>query len=278
MQNGLTLDHAVINVRSVITAAAEAYRRLGFHLTERGHHTLGTCNHLAILEHNYIELLGYEPQATLRTDFVAGQIGLVALAFACDDTALLHSALAAQGFPVDPPQAFSRPVRTSDEETDARFEIVRLREDASRLGRLFFCRHMTPELVWRREWQDHANGALNVARIVASSDDPTQALGVLSRLAGPNQIHPMDGGIAVNMGQTRLECLAVNALRTQFGDAVAACGTDRLIAIVIETRSLRAAREVLRKGGVEASGDGRRLIVSPDQACGAVVEFVESAP
>lgn len=278
MQNGLTLDHAVINVRSGITAAAEAYRRLGFHLTERGYHTLGTCNHLAILENNYIELLGYEPQATLRTDFVTGQIGLVALAFACDDATTLHSALAAQGLQVDPPQAFSRPVRISNGETDARFEVVRFREDASRLGRLFFCRHMTPELVWRREWQDHANGARNVIRIVASSDDPTQALGVLSRLAGPNKIHPMHGGIAVDMGRTRLECLVVDALRTQFGDAVAASGTDRLVAIVIETRSLGAAREALRKGGVEVTGDGRRLIVSPDQACGAVVEFVESAP
>ena len=126
MQNGLTLDHAVINVRSGITAAAEAYRRLGFHLTERGYHTLGTCNHLAILENNYIELLGYEPQATLRTDFVTGQIGLVALAFACDDATTLHSALAAQGLQVDPPQAFSRPVRISDGETDARFEIVEI--------------------------------------------------------------------------------------------------------------------------------------------------------
>ena len=88
----------------------------------------------------------------------------------------------------------------------------------------------------------------------------------------------MHGGIAVDMGRTRLECLVVDALRTQFGDAIAASGTDRLVAIVIETRSLRAAREALRKGGVEVTGDGRRLIVNPDQACGAVVEFVESAP
>ncbi len=278
MQNGLTLDHAVINVRSAITAAVEAYRRLGFHPTERGYHTLGTCNHLVILENNYIELLGYEPQAMLQTDFVTGQVGLAALAFACDDATALHSALVAQGLQVDLPQAFSRPVRISDEETDARFEIVRLREDASRLGRLFFCRHLTPELVWRREWQDHANGARNIVRVVASSHDPTQALGVLSRLAGPNKVHPILGGIAVDMGRTRLECLAVDALRTQFGDAVANCGTDRLVAIVIETKSLRAAHEALRNGGVEASGGGRRLIVSPDQACGAVVEFVESAP
>jgi hypothetical protein len=276
VQHGLTLDHAVINVRSSIVLAAEAYSRLGFHLTERGYHTLGTCNHLAVFQNTYIELLGYEQQATLRTDLVAGPLGLSALAFACEDTTALHRALVAQSFPVDPPQAFSRPVRTSDGEGDARFEIVRLRAGASRLGQFFFCRHLTPELVWRREWQGHANGALNIVRIVASSDDPDQALGVLSPLAGTKNIHPMDGGLAVNVGRTRLECLTVDALRRQFGDAVPACGTDRLVAIVIETRSLASAREALRNGDLDVSGDGRRLIVSPNQACGAVVEFVAS--
>lgn len=54
------LDHVVINVADQLDAASALYRRLGFQLTERGHHSLGSSNHLAIFGENYLELLGYE--------------------------------------------------------------------------------------------------------------------------------------------------------------------------------------------------------------------------
>lgn len=43
------LDHAVINVADQLDSASARFRRLGFQLTERGHHSLGSSNHLAIL-------------------------------------------------------------------------------------------------------------------------------------------------------------------------------------------------------------------------------------
>ena len=42
------LDHVVINVMGKLDEAAAQYGRLGFQLTERGHHTLGSSNNLAI--------------------------------------------------------------------------------------------------------------------------------------------------------------------------------------------------------------------------------------
>ena len=44
-----TLDHVVVNVRDRIDAGLETYNRLGFTMTPRGYHTLGSMNHLAIL-------------------------------------------------------------------------------------------------------------------------------------------------------------------------------------------------------------------------------------
>ena len=58
------LDHVVINVRDGLDAAAALYARLGFTLTSRGHHTLGSSNHLAILGTDYLELLGVQPGNT----------------------------------------------------------------------------------------------------------------------------------------------------------------------------------------------------------------------
>ena len=43
-----TLDHVVVNVRDRIDAGLATYRRLGFTMTPRGYHTLGSMNHLAI--------------------------------------------------------------------------------------------------------------------------------------------------------------------------------------------------------------------------------------
>ena len=56
-----TIDHVVITVGDRLDAALAQYTRLGFDMTERGHHTLGSSNHLAIFGQDYLELLGYEP-------------------------------------------------------------------------------------------------------------------------------------------------------------------------------------------------------------------------
>ena len=46
------LDHAVINVADRLDDASALYRRLGFQLTPRGHHSLGSSNHLAVFGDN----------------------------------------------------------------------------------------------------------------------------------------------------------------------------------------------------------------------------------
>ncbi|MFB9971850.1 VOC family protein [Pseudoroseomonas cervicalis] len=45
------IDHVVIHVGPELDAAAERYSRLGFQLTERGHHTMGSSNNLGDLRH-----------------------------------------------------------------------------------------------------------------------------------------------------------------------------------------------------------------------------------
>ena len=42
------LDHVVIDVRDRMDEAARVFARLGFQLTPRGYHTLGSTNHLAM--------------------------------------------------------------------------------------------------------------------------------------------------------------------------------------------------------------------------------------
>jgi hypothetical protein len=61
--------------------------------------------------------------------------------------------LRAEGIDATPPMDLSRPV----EGGVARFRIVQLER------KLFLCQHLTPELLWRPQWQAHANRATELA-------------------------------------------------------------------------------------------------------------------
>jgi hypothetical protein len=52
----LAIDHAVIAIRD-LDAAAESFSALGFTLTPRGYHSIGSQNHCIMFARTYIELL-----------------------------------------------------------------------------------------------------------------------------------------------------------------------------------------------------------------------------
>ena len=105
-----TLDHVVINARDEMDRAAEIYRRLGFTLTERGYHSLGSMNHLAMFGTDYLELIAIPKGAsTGRLDLLNYSLGLNGLVFGSEDSAITYDALAKAGVPVDPPVEFTRP-------------------------------------------------------------------------------------------------------------------------------------------------------------------------
>ena len=54
----LALDHLVINTHFEIDAARLLFEQFGFQLTPRGHHSLGSVNHLLVFEDDYLELIG----------------------------------------------------------------------------------------------------------------------------------------------------------------------------------------------------------------------------
>src|SRR5207245_10682116 len=71
------LDHVVIDTRNRIDEAVRTYLSLGFQLTDRGRHTLGSVNHLAIVETDYMEFLGFDDTAGEGSaDLFAFQVGL----------------------------------------------------------------------------------------------------------------------------------------------------------------------------------------------------------
>ena len=190
-----TLDHVVINVLDQLDAAADLYRRLGFQLTERGHHTLGSSNHLAIFGENYVELLGYEPgRQTQRADLWKHPLGLTGLVFKTTESLALHTTLAEKGVPVENPAEFSRPVSLPEGTRDAAFRVVRLGSQLIPNGRVFFCHHFTPDLIWRDEWRQHPNGVVDIIEFTIVADSPSKTADLYRRIFGPEAVTDGSGG------------------------------------------------------------------------------------
>jgi hypothetical protein len=273
-----SLDHAVVNVLDRMDEAVERYRRLGFHMTERGHHTLGSINHLAIFATSYLELIGFEKGATqVRTDILRYPVGLNALVLATEDPFALHARLVERGVPAEPPVDFSRPVEADGAVRQAMFRTVRLPRDALASGRVYFCQHLTRELVWRPEWQTHPNGALDISRATIVAREPHEAAAIFAAMFGADAVAKAASGCVIDFGNSRVEFIPPAALVDRYGDA--ARSTDHrpeyMAALTIRTASLKSAARALAQNDVSFSSpkDGR-LIVPPDEAMNTIVEFV----
>ncbi|BEP58798.1 MULTISPECIES: VOC family protein [unclassified Variovorax] len=182
---GSSLDHLVVNTRFETNAAQALFADLGFTLTPRGHHTLGSINHLVVFPQAYLELIGL-PQGggRLRQEILDSPVGIDGLVLASRDAEASHAALAAAGFAVSPVQHFSRPVEIDGQTHDARFSTVRLLPGQLPAGRVYVCQHHTPELLWRPEWTAHANGVRGIAGLAIVGPAPLRLRGDYARL-GP---------------------------------------------------------------------------------------------
>lgn len=270
------LDHVVIDVRERIEDAMQAFAGLGFRLTPRGHHTLGSTNHLAMFSTDYLELLGFGASGAARPELTPFPAGLNGLVFKTADADAVFRHAEEAGLPVLPVQAFSRPVAIEGRMQDARFRTTRLDPAKVAMGRVYFCEHATPGLVWRPEWQAHPNGAHSIARIVVATAAPEATAGLFRGLFGGSSVQSDNGRLALAAGTARVELATPEAVTAEFGAAAAdpAGRRDYMAALEIKVRALdRAAARLHGVAGVQVERD--RLLVPAAAAFNTAFVFSE---
>jgi len=270
------LDHVVIDVRDHIDEAMRCFGSLGFQLTPRGHHTLGSVNHLAMFATDYLELLGFGEDGATRTEIARFPAGLNGLVFKTTDADLVHRQAATAGLPVLPVQAFSRPVALDGRKRDARFRTTRLDPEKLTVGRVYFCEHLTPDLVWRPEWQTHPNGASAIARVVVATPDPQQSAMLFHDLFGGDAVADRDGRQVMTTGAAQVELALSNMVAAEFGEAATepAGRAEYMAALEIKVRSLREVAQLLHPiSGVRI--EAQRLVVPATAACNTTLVFSE---
>src|SRR5579872_2711029 len=201
------LDHVVINTLFDMDRAASLMSQLGFTLTPRGYHSLGSINHLVMFEHDYVELLGL-PSGTdkVRKDLLESPRGLNGLVFKASDADATQRMLREAGLAPLEPQSFSRPVVIDGVEHLARFRTVRTAPELFEAGRVYYCQHDTPELVWHRPWMSHANGVRGLRELVVVTsnlevDGPRYAKAAQASLGlqGGEGIIAIEGGFRITL-------------------------------------------------------------------------------
>jgi len=274
-----TLDHVVINARDDMDRAADIYTRLGFTLTERGYHSLGSMNHLAMFGTDYLELIAVPKGATTgRLDLLTFPFGLNGLVFGSEDSAVTYSELTKVGVPVEPPVEFTRPVKYTGGQGDARFRTVRMKNGVVPYGRVYYCHHFTRDLVWRDEWRHHRNGTVAVARAIIVEPDPAKGAKLYADMFGADNVRDIKGGKSVVIGNSRFDIVTEATLKAEFGDAAPnpegrsaymAGLTFRAVSLVKAAQALQDGKI----GGVTKSVG--RVVVPAKEAVNAVLEFVE---
>lgn len=272
----LGVDHVVILTRD-LEHARHTYARLGFSLTPRGYHTLGSQNHCIMFGRDYIELLAVprpHPAMQYYTDFLARGDGLAAIALACIDANAAHAELQAAGIAPDPPLDFSRPVERPDGTHVASFRIVQLPIAQSPGCRMFLCQHYTPEVVWCAEDQRHALGANAIAALSVIADEPHAAAASYAKIFDANP-RPVGEGLLVQTGSAPIALGSRSKIGHRLqGVALPQRARPLVAALFIRVADRVRAAAQLRRGGFSPVPlkDGS-FAVNAEEACGVALVF-----
>lgn len=218
----MMLDHIVINTLPDMDRAEGVFRDLGFGLTPRGYHSLGSINHLMMVPGAYLELVGVPATGLQRQDVLDSPRGLSGLVLRSGDAEATCRRLAQAGLHPKEPILLERPVTIDGQEHMARFRNLRMTGQEFPAGRVYFCQHLTPELVWRDAWLHHPNGFCGFDSITVHSPDPVRAAENYAILAETRAVSQegaqviADDGFRIRLQQGNADRFDIATLR--FGD------------------------------------------------------------
>lgn len=288
----MQLDHAVVNTQYALDRAQTCFEALGFNLTERGYHSLGSINHLMMFGTDYLELIGLPDTPAqpgqarpTRAGVSDAPVGINGLVFKTDSADATYEHLKKIGMAGDPPKSFTRPVTLLDQQQtrEASFRTVHVRPDCFKAGRVYFCEHHTPELVWRSQWQRHDNGAGSIAAIVLVTSDPAQQASAFATLLKTSTEQIANDEFQLKSDAFAIEVMTPAIYRQQYGQVCGDTAREGSFfgALKIRTSSQQVVQSAAEKLGyplqieqVDSAAE-RTLVRQPD--FDTVLTFVASS-
>ncbi len=231
------LDHAVVYIGRRMEDAQSIFSALGFALTPRGYQSLGSINHLAMFGTDYLEIVGLPSDGTgSRPDLDNAPVGINGLVFKSADAQETYAHLQSIEREGGEPVAASRPVELDGEIKTASFRNINVRPGAFEGGRVYFCEHRTPELVWRPEYQSHANGVYAITQFTIVANNPGAVAGDYAALLDCVAARS-DDGFAIKTADVEILVMSKTAYSAKYGDLASPTDTRSTLFGAIQFRA-----------------------------------------
>ena len=230
----------------------------------------GTLNRLVTPGLGYLEFLaakGDTPLAAQHGQQLARYQGLHLLAFSSSDVPAEAPRLAEEGFRPLEPVDMRRDVATKNGVAEGRFSVLRVPPDAMPEGRVQWCGHHTPELVWRPGLITHPNTAVALTGTVWVVEDLAEALDRYRRFVRtPARI--IADGVGV-VGLTRGSLIfttadAAQSLLPEIGIPTLPFGA----CVMVRVEDLRSAAKALTANRVPFREKDDGILLAPSEALG----------
>ena len=280
----LNLDHAAHFVPQMDSASA-ALERLGFtitpfsaqrHRTEPGGPLVlaGTGNRCVMLQRGYLEILAPTADTPIANQLRAAMrryVGIHLIAFGTATPEADHARLEKAGYAPLPPVDLQREIDTGRGPDTARFTVVRVQPGTMPEGRIQFCRHHTPGLLWQPRWTYHANRAASLAGVILRVADAQEAAKRYARYTGlPAQLS--GGAWRIDTARGYLMFADRDSLHRRL--QVVPPALPWIAGPVLKSDDIAATSAWLRQSGVPVRELGsQRLLVELPPAVGGIVLF-----
>jgi len=280
----LNLDHAAHFVPH-IEVASSALEKLGFTLTPfsvQSHRTepggplapAGTGNRCVMLQRGYLEFLtptGDTPAADQLRAAIQRYVGVHLIAFGTTTPDADHARLEKAGFSPLAPVDLQRAIDTERGPESARFTVVRVPPGVMAEGRIQFCQHHTPALLWQKRWTSHANRAASLAGVLLRVADAQEAAKRYARYTG--LLAQLSGGVwRIDTTRGYLVFADRDTLHRRLGAVPPAL--PWIAGHVLKSDDIETTGNYLRKAGVPVHVLGnQRLLVKLPPAVGGILVF-----
>jgi hypothetical protein len=284
----LTLDHVAHFVPD-IDAASEELARLGFTVTpfSAQSHRLdadaplvpaGTGNRCVMLKQGYLEILTPTADTPLADQLRAAikrYVGVHLIAFGTSSPDLDHRRLTSARFEPYAPVALQRNIETPSGTDIARFSVVRVPPHTMPEGRIQYCQHHTPQLVWQPRWLEHQNRAEGLAGTLLCVEEPQQAAQRYARFTGIGA-HVVSGCWRIDTTRGFLLFIGPEQCRRTFG--LTAPVLPWIAGYALTSSDVAATHAHLRSARYDIDTlDRERLLVKLPAALGGIALFVSPA-
>ncbi len=300
----LSLDHVVASTRD-LDRTCDTYERLGFTVSSRADHPVGTMRNLLVFETTYYELLAYwdggrerfhEAIASGVIPPLVGSQCVTALENregpcllglqcedpeACKDPEALEAEvgkLAERGVEVDEPLRFQEHVVAPDGPETLDLTLVYLPNPDEPDASLYVSQQHNRKAVWASAWQQHRNGAVNIASVTYVAERPLAHAAYFTAIFGEPTGRVLDDELQFRCEPGRIIVTTPARFRSRFeGLDVELPSSLGVRAAAIRVRDIDVTRTCLEGGGVAftPSSDTASLYVRPESPASGIVEFVQ---